>query len=72
MAAEGSYYAGPFGLFYPSPIWVKLAIDQGWSAAWLLPVATLLAAAAIASARLFALSQSAALGAVLLSPPRRN
>jgi hypothetical protein len=44
----GHYYPGPDGLFYPSVVWVKLAIDRGLSAAWGLPVACLVAALCVA------------------------
>lgn len=41
LAITGAYYPGPDGLFYPAIVWVKLALDEGWSASWALPVAAL-------------------------------
>jgi len=41
LAVMGAYYPGPDGLFYPAIVWFKLAIDQGWSASWAVPVLVL-------------------------------
>lgn len=54
MVDEGRHYPGPGGLFYPSVLWVKLALDQAppWKTA--LPVAVLVAVGAIAAGRVAA------------------
>lgn len=51
LLEEGRYYAGPGGLFYPSVLWVKRAIDGAplWQTA--LPVGALLLLAAVAADR---------------------
>ena len=53
LAAMGAYYPGPDGLFYPAVVWFKLAIDEGWSASWALPVAGLLIALVVLWRRVF-------------------
>jgi hypothetical protein len=60
MAEEGRYYQGPDGLFYPSVLWVKLALDHAPAWKTLLPVAALVAMAALAAARLAAVFRRAA------------
>jgi hypothetical protein len=51
MHEAGHYYQGPDGLFYPSVWWVKLAIDHGVSAAWVVPLLLLLGLLAAAWVR---------------------
>lgn len=60
MAEEGRYYQGPDGLFYPSVLWVKLALEHAPAWQTLLPVAALCAMGALAAARLAAVFRRAA------------
>ena len=54
MLDEGRYYAGPGGLFYPSVLWVKLALDGAPLWKTVLPVALLFAIATVSAQKVAA------------------
>jgi hypothetical protein len=55
LAVDGRYYLGPGGLYYPSVLWVKLAIAGRHLPETILAVSALLALALLASAKVWRL-----------------